>query len=100
MAIGRYQKKRVIVDAVQLKRNNLKEVETFLAGQELPSSYPRRKDFNINWGNSTIEMKIRDDANETYTMVAEPGDWIIQFALGDNFTCSDKEFKERFEPCC
>jgi hypothetical protein len=91
--MGTYRKKPVVIEAVQLCRDNLKEVETFLAGEVLPSFYSRRSDFNINWGNSTVHIHTLEGV-----MKAEPGDWIIKGVKGEFYPCKPDIFAATYEP--
>jgi hypothetical protein len=96
VSIVKYRRKG-LVEAIQLTQSNLKDVETFLAGEVLPGLYKPRKDFSINWGNSEVKLKIADDNNKTFTVIAEPGDWIVKHWPGHFWKHSAAEFEEHYE---
>jgi len=89
----KFRKKPVVIEAVQLKRDNLKEVETFLAGREMPDMYQALGGWEINWGNSTVRIKTLEG-----TMAANPGDWIIKGVKGELYPCKPDIFEATYEP--
>ena len=90
----KFRKKPVVIDAVQLRRGNLKEIETFLAGKEMAESYrPEDVNFMINWGNSHVYIKTLEGKME-----AAPGDWIIKGVEGEFYPCKPSVFEATYEP--
>lgn len=88
----KYRKKPVVVEAVQLKRDNLKEVETFLSGRNMPETYAPQEGWSINWGNSTIQISTLEGI-----MHASPGDWIIKGVKGEFYPCKPDIFEATYE---
>lgn len=88
----KYRKKPVVIDAVQLQRGNLKDVETFLAGREMPELYAGGEEFSINWGNSEVTITTLEGV-----MTARPGDWIIRGVKGELYPCKPDIFAETYE---
>lgn len=89
---GKYVARPIGVEAIQLKRGNLKAVETFLAGREMPDFFVREKGWNINWGNSHVWINTIDGKR-----TATPGMWIVRDAKGQLFIFRDDVFHSRFE---
>lgn len=89
----KFRKKPVVIEAVRNTGSNLKEVETFLAGEVLPDMYPPRKYFSINWGNGRVAIETLEGV-----MLATPGDWIIKGVKGEFYPCKDQIFKMTYEP--
>ena len=89
---AKYRKKPVVIDAILNRGSNLKEIETFLAGEALPESYAPRKDFGINWGNGEVFITTLEG-----TMVAKPGDWIIRGVKGEFYPCKPDIFAATYE---
>lgn len=90
--MSKYRKKPVVIEAVQNRGSNLKEIETFLAGEVLPSSYRPRLDFQINWGNGEVSIATLEGV-----MLASRGDWIIKGVKGEFYPCKDEIFKATYE---
>lgn len=87
-----FRKKPVIVEAVLNTGKNLKEIETFLAGREMPGMYEPLPWFNINWGNGVVAIKTLEG-----TMLACPGDWIIKGVEGEFYPCKPGIFAATYE---
>lgn len=90
--MAKYRKKPVVIDAVRNTGTNLKEVETFLAGEVLPDLYPPRNDFDINWGNGNVFIHTLEG-----TMQANSGDWIIRGVKGEFYPCRADIFEATYE---
>ena len=75
--MAKFRKKPVVIEAMQLKRDNLKAIETFLAGREMPDLYQKLGGWDINWGNSEVTISTLEGK-----MKARPGDWIIKGTHG------------------
>lgn len=88
----KYRKKPVVIEAIRIESGNLKAVETFLAGREMPASYPPPKDWQINWGNSGVIICTLEGI-----MTAGPGDWIIRGVKGELYPCKDDIFQATYE---
>jgi len=87
-----YRKKPVVIEAIQLQRGNLKDVETFLFGRVMPESYLPSEQFSINWGNSEVHIYTLEG-----TMRATPGDWIIRGVKGELYPCKPDIFTVTYE---
>ena len=90
--MSEYRKKPVVIQAVQLKRDNLKEIETFLAGRVMPDMYQALGGWDINWGNSEVTINTLEGK-----MVARPGDWIIKGVKGEFYPCKPDIFEATYE---
>ena len=88
----KFRKKPVVIEAVQNTRGNLKAIETFLAGQEMPGSYAPQPGWVINWGNSQVAIKTLEG-----TMIADVGDWIIKGVKGEFYPCKPDIFEATYE---
>ena len=78
----KYQKKPVVVEAVQYDGVNLNEVAQFL--QVRYCTLDQKNDILIN----TLEG----------TMHASPNDWIIKGVKGEYYPCKPDIFEETYEP--
>jgi hypothetical protein len=83
-----FQARPLVVEAIQLRKNNLQAVEDFLGGKAF---YKTR--FAINWGNSHVKVKTIDG-----TRKAVPGNWIVKRSSDDYFICRDDVFRATYEP--
>lgn len=88
----KYRTKPVIKEAIQIKSGNLKEVETFLAGKEMPEHWVGSDNFQINWGNSTVKIKTLEGV-----MLANTGDFIIKGLQGEFYPCKPDIFEKTYE---
>jgi hypothetical protein len=93
MVMAKYRKRPVVIEAVQLRPGNLKEVETFLAGRELPGLHEPEPGWAINWGNGEVTIQTLEG-----TMTAKPGDWIIRGVKGELYPCRDDIFRATYQP--
>lgn len=87
-----FKKKPVEIEAVLNKGNNLKELETFLAGEILPAMHLKREDFSINWGNGEVTIKTLEG-----NMLVKVGDWIIRGVKGEFYPCKPDIFEMTYE---
>jgi len=91
--MAKFRKKPVVIEAMQLKRDNLKAIETFLAGREMPDLYQKLGGWDINWGNSEVTISTLEGK-----MKACPGDWIIKGVKGEFYPCKPDIFEATYEP--
>lgn len=91
--MAKFRKKPVVIEAMQLKRDNLKAIETFLAGREMPDLYQKLGGWDINWGNSEVTISTLEGK-----MKARPGDWIIKGVKGEFYPCKPDIFEATYEP--
>lgn len=87
-----YVSRPIGVTAIQLRRDNLKAVEKFLAGRPMPELYTREKGWSINWGNSHVKVQTIDGKR-----TATPGMWIVKGVLGRLSVYRDDVFREMFQ---
>ena len=91
--MGKFRKKPVVIEAMQLKRDNLKEIETFLAGRVMPDLYQKLGGWDINWGNNEVTISTLEGK-----MKACLGDWIIKGVKGEFYPCKPDIFEATYEP--
>lgn len=88
---GEYVAKQIGITAIQLRRDNLKAVETFLAGRPMPDFYAKETGWHINWGNGHVTVNTLDGKRK-----ATPGMWIVR-SMGHWFVFRDDVFRHRFK---
>lgn len=88
----KFKKKPVVIEAIQLNGNNLKEIETFVMGKEMPELYVGDDKFSLNWGNGTIQIHTLEGI-----MQASKGDWIIKGIQGEFYPCKPDIFEKTYD---
>lgn len=102
MNAGRYRKKPVVIDAVQLCWRNWSAVCELMAGNDLRPPSDRihareSEEFSDTCGESApfIELPI---VTLEGTMLAKHGDWIIRGVNGEFYPCKPDIFETTYEP--
>ena len=80
---ARYRARPVVIEAVQLTRDNVREIKELL-GKHNYTEKP--------WDPVNIYIH-----NEHGDVVAEPGDWVIKGSRGEFSPCKDVTFREKYE---
>lgn len=91
MMVKRFQKKPVIVRAMQYDGSNLADVIQF-AGSDNVKQTSRQIE---KAGEAGEEFKLRGFQNEWPT--ASPGDWIIQGIKGEFYPCKDEVLRLTYD---
>lgn len=89
MAVQRYRKKPVVIEAVQYSGENWREISEF-ADAEVQQS-PRTSILRLG-SEQAIEIATLEGL-----MVAEPGDWIIRGIKGEFYPCRSDIFEATYE---
>lgn len=98
----KYRKKPVVVEAIQLTENNVKECYELVTGETvtLISSMDRMKwpEFvdGVRENGLTIPT-LEDGADKRAKHVASIGDWIIQGIQGEFYPCKPDIFAQTYE---
>lgn len=85
--MSKFRKKPVIIDAIQISKNNLDDVRDFMGGEA-----HRNIDFAINYGAGWVSITTLEGR-----MVANPGDWIIKGVKGEFYPCKPDIFEATYE---
>ncbi len=83
----KYRKKPVVIEAVELKDDNLDEVRDFMGGEA-----KRNIDFAINYTTHTVRIVTLEGA-----MLADVGDYIIKGVKGEFYPCKPDVFLLSYE---
>lgn len=83
MPLRKFKTKPVIVEAIQLTRDNIKEIKS-LVGHH---NYTEK-----SW--DPVNLYLDTGHGEA---VVEPGSWIIQDGNGKFYPCIDSEFQRKYE---
>lgn len=98
----KYRKKPVVIDAIQLRKSNIRQVLQFM-GQEIKlSSMADELRFD------DYERIVEENGMDIYTLedgkdrrakhVASIGDWIIKGVQGEFYPCKPDIFDATYEP--
>ena len=94
----KYRKKPVVIDAVQLTRDSVREVYEFINGPVEVNSLPA----SDRW-DTYVEIVRRDGLrlktleSDGQTQVADIGDYIIKGVAGEFYPCKPEIFKATYE---
>lgn len=98
----KYRKKPVVIEAVQLRKDNIMEVLLFM-GQ-----YIKLDSFQTQMRFEEYEDSVIENGMDVYTLedgidgrakhVATIGDWIIKGIKGEFYPCKPDIFKETYDP--
>lgn len=93
MTVKNYRKKPVVIQAIQLTKDNVREVYNFLHGAPISN-------FRDKWENYEDIVKRDGMKIETLegTMRADLGDWIIKGIGGEFYPCKPDIFEKTYEP--
>jgi len=80
----KYRKKPVVIEAVQLKRENVNEVLEFVG----EACYRLTQTFDSGMAIETLEGRMH----------ASYDDWIIRGVQGEFYPCKDSIFQQTYEP--
>lgn len=78
----KFQKKPVVIEAVQFRGDNMEEVDAFLDGANGFQEWPPR----------VVIVTLEG------TMYGDVGDWIIRGVKGELYPCKDEIFRLTYEP--
>lgn len=101
----KYRKKPVVIEAIQLKKDNILEVYNFIFKQQQPFSplsYALQNRFeryrkNVIENGMTIET-LEDGKDKRAKHVASIGDYIIKGVKGEFYPCKPDIFEMTYEP--
>jgi hypothetical protein len=80
----KFRKKPVLVDAVLFTGDNFEELGEFAGSNAQPA---------IHHGKTVLAIETLEG-----TMIASPGDWIVQGTWGEFYPCKPGPFEDTFEP--
>jgi hypothetical protein len=83
-AVEKYRKKPVLVEAIQYRVDNIKEIEKFVG-----------KELRVAWSSPTFPNLFIPTLEGD--MVAQKGDWIIRGIEGEFYPCKPGIFKATYE---
>lgn len=96
MAIAKYRKKPVVIEAIQWTGDNLHQVIAFCDGP--PDT--RSNHAGMKW--DEYADLVRRDGLKIFTlegkMLASVGDWIIKGVKGELYPCKDEIFSMTYDP--
>ncbi len=101
----KYRKKPVVIEAIQLKKNNILEVFNFIQTERQifsPLSYALQNRFeryrkNVIENGMIIET-LEDGEDQRAKHVASIGDYIIKGVKGEFYPCKPDIFEMTYEP--
>jgi hypothetical protein len=99
--MGQYRKKPVVIEAIQLTTNNLKEVYEFIHGKgcvdnsSCQMAEDRWGDYERIVNEEGLRLKTLESHNET--QIASVGDFIIKGVKGEFYPCKPDVFDMTYE---
>jgi len=84
----KYQKKPIVVEAVQWTGYNDNQLTAFIVGAEVPPDAPRP----LGWPKPFYVQTLEG------VMKANPGDWVIRGIKGEIYPCKADIFSATYEP--
>jgi hypothetical protein len=86
--VGKFRKKPVVIDAMQLTEScDLNAIRDFLGGES-----DRNIKFSINYIQYTVTIHTLEGM-----MTAQPGDWLIKGVKGEFYPCKPDIFAATYE---
>lgn len=101
MQIQKFRKKPVIIEAVQLLKDqaSLHKVECFIEGKQIDTgSSSSASDAWDNYWNIVIHDGGRKIFTKEGVMLASFGDWVIKGVNGEFYPCKPDIFEKTYEP--
>lgn len=90
----KFRKKPVVIEALQLRQDNRKEMRIFADVGRLTDGKPEAR-FDVNDINAKIRLYIPTLEGD---MLAVEGDWIIRGVKGELYPCKPDIFEQTYEP--
>lgn len=100
--MSKFRKKPVVIEAIQLKENNILEVYRFIHGRDSVNlscriTSDKWDDYeNIVKDNGGLRLKTLESDNET--QIASFGDFVIKGVQGEFYPCKPDVFQQTYEP--
>lgn len=88
--MSKFRKLPVVVEAVQLRRNNTDEMHAFAECGDMASGKPHP----FKYPDGTVGLAIH---TLNGTMNAKEGEWIIRGVNGELYPCADDIFRKTYE---
>lgn len=101
LAMAKFRKKPVIIEAIQLKETNISEVLNFMGQTVRLPSFQEQMRFE-QYEDSVIEngmdiYTLEDGRDGRAKHVATIGDWIIKGVKGEFYPCKPDIFEQTYE---
>ena len=98
----KYRKKPVVIEAIQLKKDNISKVLNFMGQTVRLPSFQEQERFE-QYENSVIENgmtihTLEDGKDQRAKHVASIGDYIIKGVKGEFYPCKPDIFEMTYEP--
>jgi len=97
----KFRKKPVVIEAVQLKPNNIADVYRFIYGPDSVNLTCRMaEDYWDNYCDSVVKegLRLKTLESDGETQVASINDWIIKGVKGEFYPCKPDVFEVTYEP--
>ena len=92
----KYRKKPIVIEAIKLRTNNIKEVEEFIGDKKIvfncDMSREKFGEYKDIVGNKGLKIKTLEG-----DMIANIGDYIIKGVIGEFYPCKPDIFKKTYE---
>ncbi len=82
-----YQKKPVVIEAIQYTGMNLDEIKSFV-----------KNDCKMNFAGQLQIFTLEDGYNGEAKHIADQNDWIIKGVEGEFYPCKPNIFEKTYEP--
>ena len=101
--MSKFRKKPVVIDALQLSRDNWDEMRTFAKTGKIANGKPEFCFIDTDGHRSSFEMSDADILGLIIPtlegiMGASEGDWIIKGVKGELYPCKNDIFEATYEP--
>lgn len=93
MAVQRFRKRPVVIEAIQWAGDNEAEIRDFAHGQFEALTAEDREAA----ADPAATAQVFDSLHSTWVLVY-PGDWIIKGVVRECYPCRDSVFLETYEP--
>lgn len=96
--MSQYRKKPVVIEAKQLTVESLKEIYTWVHGEEPSTKHPKWDDYvwYVQWEGMNIPT-LEDGSDGRAKHVASINDWIIKGVHGEFYPCKPDIFEMTYE---
>lgn len=93
----KYKKKPIVIEAVQLKEDNIREIESFIKGKDIKLESRMEIEKFTQYEDIVLKEGRKINTLEG-TMTASIGDYIIKGVNGEFYPCKPDIFEKTYEP--